>query len=75
MASSYFYPKLRSFIGGFTNLYFEGVDKRVSGIRGNGGFDPLYQLIDGIMGIDFKCVPSLESFRTSLRQGMAKVHA
>lgn len=53
MMDLYFNKKLRPYISGFENIYFEKVDKRLSSSRGNTGFDPSYQLFEHIMGISY----------------------
>lgn len=43
MDKEFFFYVLRIFVAGYMNVYFEGIDQRVSSSGGAGGYDPSFQ--------------------------------
>lgn len=49
-----FTPEFKKCLAGFKNLKFEGVEERLSSSGGAGGYDPMFQLFELLMGIKYE---------------------
>ena len=68
----HFYCYLRPFILGFNNVFFEGVNQRLSSPGGSGGFDPLFQVFEGTMGVSHS--EDIKRVENSYQSGIIASH-
>lgn len=53
MDKEFFFYVLRVFVGGYQDVYFQGIDQRVSSSGGAGGYDPSFQSFQRAFGLFF----------------------
>lgn len=59
---------LRIFVAGYQNVFFEGINQKVSSSGGAGGYDPSFQTFERAFGINFE--GELGNIQEKLRNGM-----
>lgn len=53
MDKHFFFYVLRIFVAGYQNIFFEGIEQRVSSSGGAGGYDPSFQSFERSFGLFF----------------------
>lgn len=49
-----FTERFRKCFSGFRDLAFEGIEERLSSSGGAGGYDPMFQLFERVVGIEYE---------------------